>query len=234
MINRLTALSAITLLASTVTVNAATVEVHYEGKVNYIYGDGAGYSVNDSVFGSLFIDTDLAPADLYSSTSSRGIYYNGYSSSNHQNSGFVSGHNDAGTHSYDLVYVEDDHYSTRDYYYALDQEINYYDNGQGNYGWSQDYLYVQAYDYILDFITGDSIEQLFDLNAGDARDMNGRIYSYGHDYENYVRTDYHRGWANLTLSRLSVGPASTVPEPGTLALLTLGLAGFGFRKRLIA
>jgi hypothetical protein len=229
MINRLTALSAITLLASTLTVNAATVEVHYEGFVNNIGGDGAGYSVNDKVSGSLFINTDLASADRDSSAS-RGYYDNSYN----QNNGFVTGHNNAGTRSYDYVDVRDDYYSTYDYYSVRDYEYNYYNNGQGNYGYSSDYLQVWAYDYILDFITGDGIEQLFDLSAGDAQYMNGRIYSYGYDYENGVRTDYHWGSANLTLSRLSVGSASTVPEPGTLALLTLGLAGFGFRKRLIA
>lgn len=194
-----------------------------------IYGDGAGYSVNNSVFGSLFIDTDLAPADHYSSTS-LGYYYYGYSSGD---SGFVTGHNDAGHRSYDHVLVEDDPYS-RDRYYTIDYEHSSYNNGQGNYGWSNDYLYVQAYDSILDFINGDSIEQLFDLNAGDAQVKNGRIYSYGYDYENNIISDYHSGYANLTLSHLSVGPASTVPEPDTLALLTLGLAGIGFRKRLVA
>ena len=232
MINRLTALSAITLLSSTLTVNAATVEVHYEGFVNSIYRDGAGYSVNDKVSGSLFINTDLAPADRNSSASLGNYYNGGYGSSNYQNSGFVTGHSDAGYRSYDHVYIEDDYYSSRDRYFAIDNEQSSYNNGQGNYGYSHDSLYVQAYDTILDFITGDSIEQLFILNAGDAQYMYGQIHSSGYDYENYVRTN-HYGSAYFTLSHLSVGPASTVPEPGTLALLTLGLAGFGFRKRLV-
>lgn len=228
MINKLASLSTAALLASTLTANAASLEVYYEGKVNSISGDGGGYTVNDIVTGSLFINTDLMPVDFYSS-SMRGYYHNNGSG----NSDFVTSYNDSGTYSHDYIYVEDAYNDNRDYYYVRDSESNSYDDGQGNYGYSEESIYVYAYDYILNFISGDGIEQLFDLSAGDA-DMFGQISSSGFSYEDNVQTDNHSGHAYLTLSRLSVGSVSAVPEPGTLALLTLGLAGIGFRKRCIA
>lgn len=237
MTNKLTTLYTVIFLTNALTVNAATVEVHYEGKVSSLYGDGAGYSVNDSIFGSLFINTSLAPADSNSSNKI-GNYYNRNTT---DNSAFVTGHTDMdNTRSYDQIYIENDYYSNRDRFYALDYETSSYNDGQGNYGYSTNYLYVQAYDYVLDFITGDSIEQIFDLNAGDAHYMNGQVYSHGYDYKNNVRTNYNYGYASFNLSRLSVGPAtaslavSAVPEPGTITLFALGFVTLMGRKLFTA
>src|SRR5262245_9467102 len=57
--------------------NAAVIRIDYSGTVTFIQGDGLGYSVNDTIAGSILIDTDLAsPPDTSASSSASdvGIY----------------------------------------------------------------------------------------------------------------------------------------------------------------
>jgi hypothetical protein len=67
------ALLSTALLFSCVTIHAAIIEVNYEGTVYLTYDHAQGNNLGDTVSGSLFIDTDLAPADRYSS-SLRSLY----------------------------------------------------------------------------------------------------------------------------------------------------------------
>lgn len=207
---------------------AAILEVSYEGTVNYTYQSGAGYSVGDSIRGSLFIDTDLASADWYSS-SNLGYYY----ISNNTNGGFVTGHTSAGTRSHDQVLIEDDFYSSgRDRFYIVDHERSIYRDGPGNYSDTYSHLKIDAWDNSLDFINGDGIEQEFDLSANDVIDsFFAQIIHYDYAYENYRTTVNSYGYANVNLSRLTVGSAS-VPEPAGILLLSAGLAGLGFTRKL--
>ncbi|MBL8381133.1 MAG: PEP-CTERM sorting domain-containing protein [Burkholderiales bacterium] len=54
---------------------------------------------------------------------------------------------------------------------------------------------------------------------------------FGPNYSTPPGLDEGRGITGLSEVRFDVGPASTVPEPGTLALFGLAIAGLSLRKR---
>lgn len=215
------------LFLGSMSASAALVDVYYEGTVGSIMGDGAGYSVSDTVSGTLVIDTDLAPADRYSSYANIGYYLQTSSTPND----FVSGHLTADEGLYDQVYIEDDYSSTRDYFSILDRDYSYTNLGQGGTTRTDNYLQLWAYDYTVDFINGSGLNQSFDLSSADVQQMSGRIVnrSYSRGIGNSRNNEYHG--ANFSLSRLTYDLAS-VPEPGTMALIGLGLLGLGARRVL--
>jgi hypothetical protein len=208
------------------TVQAAILEVSYEGTVVSSTLDGVGYSIGDSISGSLFIDTDLAPSDRSSSPIYGSYYYSDYGSD------FVTGYTPAGWQSQDQVHIENGSSLGRDRFLAMDFAVNEYNNGAGNSGSSWTYFSIDAWDYDLDFINGDVLEQAFDLSANDAVDgFYAHIGLESSVYEDFQEVSYAYGFAQINLSRLTVGNVS-VPEPSALILFSAGLAGLGFTRKL--
>lgn len=231
------ALFGTTLLATSLTVNAVIVEVSYTATVYQTYDSGAGsnvggagYNVGDSINGSLFIDTDRAPSDSNPETSVSDYYYDAIG-----DSGFVTGHAADGINTYDSLRVEDDYIGDRDRFYASDHESGYYSDSTGDYGYTDDYIYIDVYSDVLDFISGEGLEQFeqgFDLLAsmGGLDRFNGRVVKRitgvenGENFNNYSYGDFN-------LNSLSVGAidnVAAVPEPSTIFLMATGLAGLGF------
>ncbi|MGD8910833.1 MAG: PEP-CTERM sorting domain-containing protein [Chromatiales bacterium] len=231
------ALFGATLLASSLNAIASVIEVHYTGAV-YETNDngipnvgGAGYNVGDSISGSLFIDTGLASTDHYPDITSFASYDNGVV----EGGGFVNGYVAGGTTSSDSVSIEDDFDESIDMFSVTDGEYNrFYDDGAGNFSFTEDSLFINAVSWVLDFLHGDGLEQLeqgFDLLASmDADGIGyGSILQAFGSVENGVDFyDFSYAYFNLnSLSVRAIDNVAAVPEPSTIFLMSTGIVGLG-------
>ncbi len=90
-----------------------------------------------------------------------------------------------------------------------------------------------------DFLNSVDLNQTFSLVADGNNDYGyGQIYRYSYDYQcldiycNDTVENYKYGYANIALSTITMSPRNTaIPEPGSLALLSLGLSGLAFVRR---
>lgn len=199
------------ILFAPLNANAVLLRLDYSGVVTTIEGPGAGYGIGDSVGGVLLIDSDLA-TDVFALIPDVGFF---------PAPALVAGPAGTGTASFDFVQV-------------------IYDPVNGEY-LVQDYERIVSGDTFIDnwvfldlfptgSLVGDGIVQTLDLTSSSIF----RPSQYGRATGTIVNgftTFTSIGWNNFNLNRASLAP-TTVPEPGTLFLLSGGVLAIGlFRRR---
>jgi hypothetical protein len=142
------------------------------------------------------------------------------------NTYFQGLHNyDKATAGYDLVQLNDHHL------------LNVYDAGANDSIFRHDYIYAYFVDFLTEFAPGDGVpSSSFVWTDDDASD-----YGYGgvswensiYDHDTGTYSSYNYAIASWTLNSLTLQGAqiTQVPEPGTLALFGVGLAGLGWMSR---
>ncbi len=137
-----------------------------------------------------------------------------------------------------------------------DYRIQDYENSNGSngnsfyrYAYSENYFYI--HDYFNDFLNGVSLDQTFSVTVDGSGNNWGTasIWQYLDSYEcldqrcsAITTTEYEYGYASIdqltiTMSRRDVSiPGTLIPEPGSLALLGLGMAGLAFvwRRKVVS
>lgn len=119
----------------------------------------------------------------------------------------------------DRMILDNEHGSTNDWYQITDFSKNL---STGEFAVST----AQIYSISDDLINSLDPAQVLNWSADDYADDNGSgrfQYSYGSQF----------AYADYVLDTFVVSVGSSVPEPSTLALLALGLAGFRLRRKTI-
>ena len=191
-------------------------EVHYDGIITSS-SSYAGSDINNSnlfdtgsrIAGTLTIDSHSASADL-DPNPRVGAYYN------FGGPDFVTGYAMPGVVE-DAVYVEDAFSGSQDYLWLRDASS--FANSNPGFASAYHYIILWAHDSVTDFISGDGLNQAFDLTASDAS-IGGYLFSYDYRVRNNGIATQTYAYAGFDLSRLSI---RAVPAPGTIFLLLFGL-----------
>lgn len=206
----------------------------YDG-TTYFGGATTGGQNGQTLTGTFTIDTDLMPPDSCADPSF-GCYSNQTSSIDFlQMSMTLSGQTftTKATTSYEDVYTQDygyDYYHVGEYSYqqGFDSTGTIYDY-QNFVGW------INFYEYVDDVIQGDSPIQTFNWNDNDSSDYGYGYYFftyYTQDFNTNTITSYDNAEGHFYLNSMTLQVrASSVPEPGPLALLAVGLVGLGVARK---
>ncbi len=221
-----------------------------------VFGQGVGSSIvnGQTAILKFTYDTAAAPGDYFGGAYPYEAYYHdgvtdwiessasvgGNAVSNVVTSGNYSDYSNVYLRDYLPTYSNDyDHIQVVDYEYGVD--TGYDSNGNYFYHSGENYTYLHFYDYLEGFLNGVALNQTFSATVDNSGNDYG--YAYIHRYlqsdqcadpscSAYQYQEYKIGYAFVDLNTITMSLRNTnIPEPGSLALLGLGLSGLAFVRR---
>lgn len=244
------------LLAQATLVNitvTGTIDDSYD-ETGTLFGQGSGYDIvnGQTIVLKFTYDTNTAPGDYYGGTDPEYAFYDGGNSNwiessatinGNAVSNFYSGNSYSGTYVNNYIEMSDyipnsstpiyDEVGVYDYSYGYNDG----NTANGNYFFNEslDESLFYFYSYVENLLNGVALNQSFSLVAdGNNSYGTGWISRYRDDREcsdasctTTYKEDYQYAYASFEINAIS----ATVPEPGSLALLGLGMSGLAFVRR---